>query len=170
MSAESAPLIVSALLASQDFAWLDGLRRAHYPAERNRVPAHMTLFRHLPPSLAPELKGRLAEATRARRPSARTIGLIDLDGGVAVRIASPELEATRAELALSFAGLLTPQDIAGWLPHVTIQNKVPPAEARRLRAELAANFVQRPISIEGLAIWAYRDGRWEPHSRHMFRI
>ena len=169
MSRETSPLIVSALLAPEDFAWLDGLRRAHYPAERNRQRAHLTIFRHLPPSLAPELKARLAEAARAPRPRAIATGLIDLDGGVAVRIASPELEAARAEVADAFAGLLTPQDEAGWLPHVTIQNKVPPAQARSLRTELAATFVQRPIGIEGLALWAYRDGVWEPRSRHIFR-
>lgn len=169
MSPETSPLIVSALLAPEDFAWLDGLRRIHYPADRNRQPAHMTIFRHLPPSLAPELKGRLVEAARARRPRAIATSMIDLDGGVAVRIASPELEAIRTEMAEAFSGLLTPQDQAAWLPHVTIQNKVPPAQARSLRAELAATFVQRPIGIEGLALWAYRDGVWEPRSRHMFR-
>jgi len=104
-----------------------------------------------------------------RRPQAMATALIDLDGGVAVRVASPELEAIRSELAEAFAGLLMPQDKAGWLPHVTIQNKVPPAEARALRTGLAASFTRRPLGIEGLALWSYRDGQWEPVSRHLFR-
>ena len=163
------PLIVSALLGPEDFAWLDGLRRAHFPPDRNRLPAHLTLFHHLPPSLSGELKQRLGEAARAGRPQAEAAGLIDLGGGVAVRIVSPALEDIRADLADAFAGLLTPQDQAGWRPHVTIQNKVAPAEARALRTRLEAGFQPRGVRIDGLAAWAYRDGLWEPVSRHMFR-
>jgi len=163
------PLIVSALLGPEDFAWLDGLRRAHYPPARNRLPAHLTLFHHLPPSLAPELKQRLTEAARSPHPRAEAAGLLDLGQGVAIRIVSPDLEAIRADLADAFAILLMPQDKAGWRPHVTIQNKVPPAEARALRASLAARFTPRAVTIEGLAAWSYRDGLWAPLSRHMFR-
>lgn len=167
MSAE--PLIVSALLGAEDFAWLDGLRRAYYPPARNRLPAHLTLFHHLPPSLAPELKQRLTEAARSPRPRAEAAGLLDLGQGVAIRIVSPDLEAIRADLADAVASLLVPQDRAGWRPHVTIQNKVLKAEARALRAALAADFVPRAVAIEGLAAWSYRDGLWHPLSRHVFR-
>ena len=50
------PLIVTADFATSDFAWLEGLRRAHYPAELNRVPAHLTMFQGLPPSAIAEVK------------------------------------------------------------------------------------------------------------------
>jgi len=169
VSAEPAPLIVSALLGAEDFAWLDALRRAHYPPERNRLAAHLTLFHHLPPSLLAELKYRLADAMRAARPRAEAAGLIDLGGGVAVRVVSPELEDIRADLAECFRGALTPQDQAGWRPHVTIQNKVSPADARALKRRLEADFRPRPLRIDGLAVSVYRDGAWEPVSRHMFR-
>ena len=169
MSAEFAPLIVSALLGPQDFAWLDCLRRQHFPVARNRLPAHLTLFRHLPPSLGPELRQRLGEMARAPRPRAEAVGLIDLGGGVAIRIASPALEAMRGNLSDAFAGLLMPQDTAGWQPHVTIQNKVSAIEARALHSRLAAEFRSRPIQIDGLGSWTYQNGLWEPVSRHMFR-
>ena len=61
-----APLIVSALLDPDSFAWLDGLRRAHFPAERNLLDAHLTLFHALPPSLEPELRRRPSSLTRGR--------------------------------------------------------------------------------------------------------
>ena len=163
------PLIISALLGSEGFAWLDGLRRAYFPPERNRLPAHLTLFHHLPPTLAAELKQRLGEITRVRRPQAEAAGLIDLGGGVAIRIVSPELEKMRADLANAFAGLLTPQDQAGWRPHVTIQNKVASSEARALKSRLETDFRPRGLRIDGLAVSAYRDGLWAPVSRHMFR-
>ena len=59
-----APIIVTALFGDGDNGWLQELRRTHYPPERNQVPAHLTLFRHLPPSVGPELDGRLADLAR----------------------------------------------------------------------------------------------------------
>jgi hypothetical protein len=94
---------------------------------------------------------------------------MNLGGGVAIRIVSPELSAIRAALADAFTGLLTPQDSAGWRPHVTIQNKVPPPDAKALHAVLAADFKPREIVVEGLATWHYRGGPWKPLSRHKFR-
>jgi hypothetical protein len=169
VSANTAPLIVSALLGAQDFAWLDDLRRKYYPAEHNRLPAHLTLFRHLPPGVEGELRQRLKQATRTDRPAATAASLIDLDGGVAIRIASPALEAIRADLADMLFGLLMPQDQATWRPHVTVQNKVPAGDARALFRRLAATFVPRTLRVDGLALWSYRGGLWEPVSRHMFR-
>jgi hypothetical protein len=164
-----APIIVSALFGGSDHAWLDGLRRAHFPPERNQLAAHLTLFHHLPPSCEAEVRGRLAEAARRKPPQAEAAGLLNLGRGVAIRIVSPELEAVRAALADAFRGLLTPQDAAGWRPHVTIQNKVAPAEARRLLADLGAGFRPRPVAIEALACWWYRGGPWELIARHAFR-
>ncbi|MGK6319595.1 2'-5' RNA ligase family protein [Sphingomonas sp. DT-204] len=164
-----APIIVTAVFGTQDFAWLDDLRRRHYPADRNRVPAHLTLFRHLAPDLAPELKRRLAAVTRGQSaPRGWIAGVLAMDGGVALRVESPELEAIRADLAEAFGAMLIPQDRAGWRPHVTVQNKAAPADARALRAQLAAEITRRPLVITGLAAWHYRGGPWEPLSRHMF--
>ena len=165
----SAPIIVTALLGKADAAWFDALRRAHFPSERNQLEAHLTMFHHLAPSLEAELKHRLVGETRGTRsPAARVAGLISLGGGVAFRIESPDLADIRARLAEAFAPMLTPQDRAGWRPHVTIQNKVTPTEAKALLRVLEADFSPRPVSIAGLASWRYRGGPWEPLSRHMF--
>ncbi|PZP17933.1 MAG: hypothetical protein DI607_06435, partial [Sphingomonas hengshuiensis] len=139
------------------------------PPERNVIPAHLTLFHHLPPDVAREVKQRLvAETQRISPPRARISGLLNMGRGVAFRIDSTELETIRARLAEAFAPLLTPQDRAGWRPHVTVQNKVAPAAARALLDTLAADFAPRPVAIAGLASWWYRGGPWEPLSRHMF--
>lgn len=164
-----APIIVTALLGDQDFAWLDGLRRAHFPPERNFLSAHLTLFHHLPPSAAAELRGLLAAEVRAPPPKARVTGVMSLGRGVAFRIESAELAAIRARLADRFSGLLTPQDYAPWRPHVTVQNKVTPEAARALLAELSADFTPRPLAIAGLACWWYRGGPWQPIARYPFR-
>jgi hypothetical protein len=145
------------------------LRRTHYPPERNRVPAHLTLFRQLPPSLEAELAQRLAAAAAAPRPRAIIAGIIDLGEGTALRVESEQLAALRADLAEAFAGLLTPQDQAPFRAHVTIQNKVEPRDAQRLQQQLRATFAPRPLAIRALASWRYLDGPWEPLKAHAFR-
>lgn len=164
-----APIIVTALLGPEDFARLDALRRAHFPPERNQLRAHLTLFHHLPPSAADEVATRLAMLTRGPAPRALLIGPMALGGGTALRVASEDLELIRAELASAFAGLLTPQDRAGWRPHVTIQNKVKPAVARVLQQAMAGERWPRPLAIAGLAVWWYRGGPWELIRAYPFR-
>ena len=165
----SDPIIVTALFGKADTAWFDALRRAHYPPERNQLPAHLTMFHHLAPSLEEELKRRLAEeAYRIRPPLARVAGLISLGQGTAFRIESEGLADIRDRIAEAFAPMLMPQDKAGWRPHVTIQNTVAPAEARALLSRLEYEFSPRPVAIAGLASWWYRGGLWAPLSRHMF--
>ena len=164
-----APIIVSALFGREDFLWLDGLRRAHFPAERNQLDAHLTLFHRLPPSLEAELKQRLARLTHSPPPPAMVDGPLHLGRGVAMAVRSPGLALLREELAEAFDGLLTPQDAAGWRPHVTIQNKVEPPRARALYDELARDFQPRPLRIAGLAAWWYRGGPWEMLAQYPFR-
>ena len=162
-------LIVTAVLGHADFAWLDSQRRAHFPPERNQLPAHLTMFHALPPSALGEIRSSLADLAKAPPPRATVSGLRNLGGGVAYRIHSPALEALRADLADRFHGLLSAQDGAGWQPHVTIQNKVEPAVARRLHAELSRTFEARPLTIAGLALHEYLGGPWAPLGRWPFR-
>ena len=165
----AAPIIVTAVLGGKDQAWFDGLRRAHFPPERNQLAAHLTMFHHLPPGVAPELKQRLVAATRGVPPPlARLTAPFSLGRGVAYRIDCPGVAAIRADLADAFSGLLLPQDRQGWRAHVTVQNKVDPAAAKVLLQALSATFVARPLAVVGLAAWWYRGGPWEPLSRHMF--
>ncbi len=162
-------LIVTVELGGEDFAWLGGLRRRHYPAELNRVPAHLTMFHALPPSAEPEVRGRLARAAQMRVPSATIEGVMDLGGGVALRIVSPDLDRLRDELAGDFHGLLGAQDEGGWRPHVTIQNKVAPKLARTLVETLRAQFAPKPLRISGLGLVRYLGGPWETLATYPFR-
>jgi hypothetical protein len=163
------PLIVTALFAPGDDGWLQHLRRTHYPAELNRVPAHLSLFRQLPPSLGPELGSRLAAATAAPPPRATIAGIMDLGEGTAFRVDSRELEEIREDLTDALHGLLMPQDQAPWRAHVTIQNKVEPREARRLQQQFRATFEPRPLAIRAIGVWRYLDGPWKKVREHPFR-
>ena len=165
----NAPLIVTALFGPGDDGWLQQARRDHFPPERNQVPAHLTLFRHLPPELERELGQRLAPATAGPPPRAMIADLIDLGGGTAYRVESEELVGLREDIADAFHGLLIPQDMARWRPHITIQNKVEPREAKALQQRLRATFEPRPLAIRALASWRYLGGPWEPVRTHSFR-
>jgi hypothetical protein len=85
---------------------------------------------------------------------------------VAFGIDCPELIALRRFIAAGVPSPLTAQD-AGWRwPHVTVQNKVEPAVARRLAEELLAVHRPRPVTVTGLGLWRYLGGPWEPVSEH----
>lgn len=159
---DAVPIIVTALFGPDDHRWLNRLRRAHFPPERNYLPAHLTLFHHLPPSAEQELRQRLRGHCAGPAPEARISGLMFMGRGVAYRVESPTLAAIRAELTEAFQGLLVPQDQAGWRGHVTIQNKVEPKIAKALHQQLERDFVPRLLQIAGLAAWWYRGGPWEP--------
>jgi hypothetical protein len=162
-------LIITAEIGASDFAWLDRLRRAYYPAERNQLPAHLTMFRALPPSAEGEVRRALARFAAERPPRASIEGLMDLGGGAAFRVASSDLDRIRRELSEDFHGLLSAQDIGGWRPHVTIQNKVPPRESRALIARFESDFRPRALAISGLGLHRYIGGPWETLSTYSFR-
>ncbi len=166
---QPAPIIVTALLGQEDHGYFDGLRRAHFPPERNHLAAHITMFHHLMPSLERELRQRLVAETRGvAAPRATVTGLMSLGRGTAFRVESDALQMIRARLADAFASMLIPQDRAAWRPHITVQNKVAPLEAKALISALEADFAPRALRIVGLGSWRYRGGPWEPIGRHMF--
>ena len=162
-------LIVTAELGAEELAWLDSLRRRHYPPERNQLPAHLTMFHALPPSAEGEARARLAACATERPPQAMIAGVMDLGGGVAMRVVSDDLDRIRDAIARDLHGLLSAQDSAGWRPHVTIQNKVPPRTARVLFDKMAADFRPRPLPIRGLALHRYLGGPWQLLGSYAFR-
>lgn len=156
-----APLIVTAELPRALQSRADQLRRAHYPPERNFLPAHVTLFRALPPSCEEELRQVLAAEVRAAPLPARLAGVMNLGRGTALRIESPGMLALRERLADRLFGLLTPQDEPVPQLHLTLQNKVSPSEAKALQRLLAAAFEPHDFAFAGLALHRYRGGSWE---------
>lgn len=156
-------------MGAADFAWAEGLRRTYFPPERNLVPAHITLFHHLPPSLLPELSRRMKTLCAGPPPLARLGEVMLLGRGVAYRVESEDLMAMREELAAAFAGLLVAQDQGRPRLHITVMNKVDPRQARAAAEELRAGFRPRLFQIAGLAAWRYRGGPWEPATKANFR-
>lgn len=157
--------ILTAELDGHTFAWLDELRRAHFPSDRNLLPAHLTMFHRL-------TSRQIALLGNIELPSApvdiHLAGLLFLGSGVAVRVQSPDLEHLRAAACSTMAGQFSRQDSQPWRPHVTIQNKVAPATARQLHRALDSAFSPRTGAAIGLLVWEYLGGPWKLCERLQF--
>ncbi len=157
-------------MAGADAAWATALRTRHYPADRNVLKAHITLFHHLPGTQWPLVRDCVKRACATYPPPvARIDCVLNLGEGVALHIESPQMMAIREELADAFFGLMTPQDQAKLRLHITIQNKVKPGEARALLTQMNATFTPRPIAIIGIDAHHYRGGPWERIQGWRFR-
>ncbi len=161
---ELAPLLLTLRLSEPAQSLFQALRTRHFPAARNVVPAHVSLFHALPGEARPEIQ-RLLGALQAERPEILVEPPRSLGRGVAFPLASPELLALRGRLAGSWSPWLTPQDRQRYAPHVTVQNKVTPEQARETLRRLRQGFV--PWRTEGaeLLLWRYLDGPWEAVAR-----
>ncbi|MEO0442034.1 MAG: 2'-5' RNA ligase family protein [Pseudomonadota bacterium] len=170
MSELNKPVIMTAVMGKEDFAWANGLRQRHFPPERNFLSAHITLFHHMPPQALPEIRQAISDLCRDNpRPAAELSKLIHLGRGVAYQLHSPQLLAMRMELAEMFHGLLVAQDQQTPRLHITVQNKVVPGEAKQLLEKLDADFTPRPFEITGLALHYYMDGPWQDIGEWLFR-
>lgn len=168
--AKAGPFIVTAELPADVLAWADGLRRAHFPAERNHLVAHVTLFHAFAPSLREELKPLLARLAGELAPvPARVAGLMNLGRGTAIALESQGMLALRARIAEHFHGALTAQDQHPPRLHITVQNKVTPAEARALQQALAGLVPERSFAFAGLGLHRYIGPDWEAAGRWPFR-
>ena len=164
-----APLLITARLPPDVFAWADGLRRAHFPPERNKVRAHVTLFNSLPWRVEDEVRRMLAGYATSAPPAAEITAIMPLGGGTAFAISSPALTAIHEEMLERLHGLLTAQDGARRKLHVTVQNKVSGTAAKALQADLARDFRPRNFAFAGLDLHRYLGGLWEDAGSWPFR-
>ncbi len=157
----SSPLILTLALEPAAQADFEAQRRRYFPATRNQIPAHVSLFHALPGEELPAIRTRLVELAPATAPFFVHVHDVQkLGRGVAYALAAEPLAHIHAELRAAWLPWLTPQDQQGFRPHVVVQNKVDPEEARGLFARLSASF--RPYSVEatGLLLWRYLGGPW----------
>ena len=162
MSATAPPLILTLALDATSQAYFDALRQQHFPPAINYLKAHLTLFHHLPGAGLAAVRAHLQAVAQARPPLALGVaGLRSLGRGVAFGLESDELRALHRQLQTDFAAYLTPQDRQPLQPHITIQNKVAPAAARQLLADMQAGFAPFGAVGTGLHLWAYRGGPWD---------
>ena len=168
-AARPEPLILTALLDAASQARFDRDRQRYFPSRINFIPAHVTLFHHLPGAEQPEVERTLsALCTGQGRSAFATAGLRFLGRGTAYALHMPELATFRGRLVAAWQPWLTAQDRQGWQPHVTIQNKVAAAEAKQLHANLTAAFVPQDGTVDGVRLWRYLDGPWQLLAEYPF--
>ncbi len=89
--------------------------------------------------------------------------------GVALEVDCPGLEHLRKRLAAEWGPWLSAQDKHAYKPHVTIQNKVRPEEARHLYELLTISWETLQAMGEGLILWQYMGGPWEYLNEFLFK-
>lgn len=163
------PLLIVAELPADVFAWADALRQAHYPPERNRMGAHVTLFHGLPPSAEAPVRGLLEDLARQPPPEAVIAGVMDLETGTAFAVESPGMVGLHEDMAERLHGLIQQKDVRPLRPHITIQNKVLRREALALQAALRASFAPRTFRFRGFGLYGWTGEIWRQERVFPFR-
>ena len=140
-------------------AWFNEQRQRFYPAALNRIPAHVSLFHALPGDGSVRYALEQAASTTSVFPLQVT-GLRSMGRGVLYTLESPDLLHLHESLVRHFRTYLTPQDKQPLRPHVVVQNKVEPGEAKALLASLQAQFTPFAVEGTGLDWWEYLGGPW----------
>jgi 2'-5' RNA ligase len=156
------PLILTLTLDAAAHERFTALRRRHFPAERNYLEAHVTLFHHLPGAEQATVEHHIREVAATTTPLTLDVsGVQFLGRGVAYKLLSEPLQQLHRQLQARWQTWLRPQDQQPLRPHITIQNKVDPAPARALYTQLAAEFTPDTVQGLGFTLWAYRGGPWQ---------
>jgi 2'-5' RNA ligase len=170
VSSDPRPLILTAEFHAPVQSRLQTLREGWYPPALNRVPAHLTLFHQLPGRALAEISHRLKTIAAHSPPLPARLAVVKrIEGGVILRVHSPDLEMLREDLADTLKGLLTLQDSQSPQFHVTIQNKADAASARACLDALERSFRPEDSFIERLSLWRYLDGPWDIIGRYPLR-
>ena len=164
------PLVLTLTLDEAATTFFNQLRQRHFPAERNYLEAHLTLFHQLPGAEAKRLVSELESISQQYRPLKLVVKEVRLLGkGVAYRVESTLLQQLHRQLQKQWRSHLTAQDQQKLWPHVTVQNKVSPNEAKRLHAELSEGFAPFEAVGTGLHLWEYHGGPWQSRQQFGFR-
>ncbi|MBF9196149.1 2'-5' RNA ligase family protein [Microvirga terrestris] len=165
-----AALILTLQLDERSFAFFDEQRRRYFPPGRNFIPAHLTLFHALPGEQLAAIQNDIETTISGQQPFKLDVtGLRSLGRGVAYALESSELSRVRRHLALGWNDWLKPQDRQNHNPHVTVQNKVDPTQARALLEDLKEGFQPFEVTGTGLDLWWYRGGPWEKVRTFVFQ-
>ncbi len=159
-------LILTARFDAVAQTFFEAARKAHFPADRNFIPAHLTLFHQLPGEHLTETVAavRSVTSTITAPIAARCSAVQPLGNGGAFTIEAPALWTVREQIATTFSDQLSVQDRQksqrrpGW--HVTFQNKVDRETAVRTLETVRAAFEPFETTIIALELWTYRGGPW----------
>ncbi|RDC63398.1 2'-5' RNA ligase family protein [Adhaeribacter pallidiroseus] len=161
------PRILTLQIQEPAFTYFNDLRKQYFPAQLNYLDAHITLFHHLP---ATDVITRVLEQVAAQHAvfPVEVTGLLKLGRGVAFQLQSKELVQLQEYLQQQWQAWLIPQDRQKFRPHITVQNKVSPAEALLVYEKLRSTFQGFNITGLGLSLWEYLGGPWQKIKDYAF--
>ncbi len=155
------PLILTLALDPAAQAGFEAQRRRYFPATLNKIPAHVSLFHALPGEELAAIRELLTTLAATTAPFLVQVHDVQkLGRGVAYALLAQPLDRLHGELRGAWLPWLTAQDQQGFRPHVVIQNKVDPPQARALYERLAAGFRPYSVTATGLLLWRYLGGPW----------
>lgn len=156
-----APLILTLKINHEAQELFNYLRKKHFPAEKNYLDAHLTLFHHLPAN-EPAIMDDIRSVCRTNKPLAIQVSHVaSIGNGVAYKCESVALQRLHKSLQNKWEQWLIPQDTQTLWPHITVQNKVSPNAAKQLLQQLSVVFEPFEIYGTGLNLWEYNDGPWK---------
>jgi 2'-5' RNA ligase len=163
------PLVLTLTLDDAATKFFNELRQQHFPAGRNYLEAHLTLFHQLPGAETDRLVVDLERLSQQYRPLRLVVKEVRLLGkGVAYRLECTLLQQLHRQLQKQWHDQLTPQDQQKLWPHVTVQNKVTSDEAKRLHVRLSEGFEPYEAIGTGLHLWEYHGGPWQSKQQFAF--
>jgi 2'-5' RNA ligase len=156
----AAPLIITIQLDETTFALFNTLRQKYFPPERNFLSAHLTLFHHLPAGESSIRKDLQQWSETTSSLNMQVTEVKSIGKGVAYKFDSPPLVQLHKRMQEKWQHWLTPQDKQKLWPHVTVQNKVSPAEAKETLQVLQSSFQPFTATGTGFGLWSYEGGPW----------
>lgn len=154
------PFILTLTIDKEAFLFFNTLRQENFPASRNFINAHITLFHALPnnKSIVSDVK----DVCYRQKPFILTVKEpASIGKGVAFKIESNELLQLHKSLQIRWQDFLTQQDRQKLWPHITVQNKVAVQKAQELLNKLKDTFTPMLVPATGLQLWEYLNGPWK---------
>ena len=159
---EAPPYLITLGFDAATYDRLEGLRQRYFPPGRNQVPAHLSLFHHLPGSEWDAVDAELDRVARSHPPVALRFGGVKPTGrGVMLVVQAPAVVPIHSALARAFDRHLTPQDRQPYRPHVMVMNKAERAEVDRALHEIQVGFAPWSGTGDRLILWRYLGGPWD---------
>lgn len=162
------PMIVTLELDEEHQAFFNEQRKAYFPAHRNYLDAHLTLFYHLPVTEEAAITPVLQAAARRPPMTLQVDAPYNMGIGVAYGVMSEALQQLHTGMQLQLEPWLGRQDRKVLWPHITIQNRVTAFKAQLLYDKLRAGFEPFDITAKGFRTWLYFYGPWKPLAYYPF--
>ena len=165
--ATAIPLVVTLKIDEPSQLFFNEKRTAHFPANANYVPAHITLFHKLPAG-NPAIENGLTAFAKHLAFELNVTDIILQKTCVTYSIQSETLQKIHAQMQQTFAPYLIRNDRKILTPHITIQNKVTAYKAFKTHALLLADFKPFVVQALGYTSWYYVKGYWEKKEEYLF--